>query len=302
MIYGEWKKLGLLLSSYKTKPIDIKEIKMSENSKSKMGSRYRCLLATELEQGKTRRLLEEICHPLPVKVTADDDYFPQGFSDSKELILTSQRAKHFFEKHFPDPGFDHVKLMLKDKWWLTPKKGGNTPNWDIVSSCELSNGSKALIIVEAKAHKSELDSAGKTLTTVATEDSSANHRSIEKAINKANAGLNAAYSPKGFSISIKRCYQLSNRFAFAWKLASLKIPVVLMYLGFVNAKEMGDYFHDDKDWAENLLEHSNGIIPEAVWNSSPIMIGGTPIFPIYRAVDIQSIPHIVKIYPTKVVV
>jgi len=264
------------------------------------GSRYRCLLATELEPAKARGLLEEICNPLPVKVNADDEYFPQGFSDPKELILTSHLAKDFIDNQFPDPGFNNVRAEIKDEWWLTPKKGGNSPNWDIVCSCSLDNESKAIIIVEAKAHISELDRSGKKQKNGATKDSRANHRSIENAINEANAGLNAAYGPQGFSISIKRCYQLSNRFAFAWKLASIGIPVILMYLGFINAKEMGDYFQDDEDWAKNLLEHSRGIIPEAAWNGDPIMIDSTPIYPIFRAVDIQATPNIVKIYPLKV--
>jgi len=274
---------------------------MSENSKCMNGSRYRCLLVTELEKEEVCKFLEDICRPLQVKITSNDDYFPKGFSDPKELILTSQVAEPFFNKHFSDSGFENVKLMVKDKWWLTPKKGGNTPNWDIVSSCTLNDSLKALIIVEAKAHKSELDRAGKKLKKGANDYSRANHQSIEKAIRDANDGLNASYAPKGFAISINQCYQLSNRFAFAWKLASLRIPVILMYLGFINAKEMGDYFQDDEEWAKNLLEYSNGIIPEAVWNRDPIMIGNTPIYPIYRAVDIQATPKIVKIYPPKVI-
>ncbi len=272
---------------------------MSENSKRMKGSRYRCLLATELESGKARKLLEDICRPLQVEITAEDEYFPKGFSCPKELILTSQVAKPFFDKHFPDIGFEHVKMKVKDEWWLKPRRGGNTPNWDIVSSCTLNFDSKALIIVEAKAHKSELDSAGKTHKTKASNESEANHKSIENAIIDANVGLNAAYAPKGFAISINQCYQLSNRYAFAWKLASLGIPVVLMYLGFIKAKEMGDYFQDDEVWMINLLAHSRGIIPEAAWNGSPIMVGSTPIYPIYRAADIQATPTIVKIYPPK---
>lgn len=272
---------------------------MSENSKRMKGSRYRCLLATELESGKARKLLEDICRPLQVEITAEDEYFPKGFSCPKELILTSQVAKPFFDKHFPDLGFEHVKTIVKDEWWLKPKLGGNTPNWDIVSSCTLNNQAKALIIVEAKAHISELDSAGKTLKKGANDNSTANHQSIEKAIIDANDGLNAAYTSKGFAISINQCYQLSNRFAFAWKLASLGIPVILMYLGFINAKGMGDYFQDDEVWMINLLAHSRGIIPEAAWNGSPIMVGSTPIYPIYRAADIQATPTIVKIYPPK---
>ena len=120
------------------------------------------LTCNRIGTGRSMQASEEICHPLHVKVTADDEYFPKGFSDSKELILTSKLAQPFFDKQFPDPGFKNVRIEVKDEWWLTPKKGGNTPNWDIVSSCSLDNGSKAIIIVEAKAHISELDRSGKT--------------------------------------------------------------------------------------------------------------------------------------------
>lgn len=273
---------------------------MTENSRSMKGSRYRCLLTTQLDLPEVRELLVEICNPLQVAITIKDEFFPKGFSYPKELILTSQQAKPFFDAHFPIPGFKHIKTMVKEEWWLTPKRGGNTPNWDIVSSCTLNNGSKAVIIVEAKAHKSEFDKTGKKLKIGANDDSVANHMSIEKAISEANDGLNAAYQPKGFAINIKQCYQLSNRFAFAWKIASLGIPVVLIYLGFIKATEMGDFFLDDEDWTKNLLNHCKGIIPKAVWNSTPIMIGNTPIYPIYRAIDIQPKPVIVKIYPPKV--
>ncbi|WP_218570500.1 hypothetical protein, partial [Pseudomonas sp. Kh7] len=81
---------------------------------------------TELESGKARKLLEDICRPLQVEITAEDEYFPKGFSCPKELILTSQVAKPFFDKHFPDLGFEHVKTIVKDEWWLKPKLGGNT--------------------------------------------------------------------------------------------------------------------------------------------------------------------------------
>jgi len=79
------------------------------------GSRYRCLLATEMKPAKARWLLEEICNPLPVKVNADDEYFPQGFSDPKELILTSHLAKDFIDNQFPDPGFKNFRAKVKDE-------------------------------------------------------------------------------------------------------------------------------------------------------------------------------------------
>jgi hypothetical protein len=266
-------------------------------SKTEKGSKYRCLLATSYARPKIHEFLVGICRPLKVTVTDDDEYFPQGFEKAKELILTSDNAKSFFEDKFPEIGFKKIKEKIKDNWWLTPKKGGNTPNWDLVSSCTLDNGDKALIIVEAKAHKGELDKSGKKLKSDASADSKANHESIKKAIEEANDGLNKAYGSKRFDISVDKCYQLSNRFAFAWKLAELEIPVILVYLGFINATEMDNYFDDYDDWKEALLKHSKGIIPEEVWNNGPIKIDKTPIHPICKIVDIQAVPDIKEIHP-----
>jgi hypothetical protein len=40
-----------------------------------------------------------------------------------------------------------------------------------------------------------------------------------------------------FHISRDNRYQMSNRFAWSWKLASVGVPVVLVYLGFVGAAD-----------------------------------------------------------------
>jgi hypothetical protein len=44
----------------------------------------------------------------------------------------------------------------------------------------------------------------------------------------------------GWTLSRDSHYQLTNRFAWAWKLASMGVPVVLGYLGFQGAAEMKD--------------------------------------------------------------
>lgn len=269
---------------------------MSAQSKCFKGSQYRCLLATSFETKEVYDLLMNLCKPLTLTITEGDDYFPKGFEDPRELILTSKRAEPFFEKHFPNIGFKKIKEELKDKWWLTPKKGGNTPNWDLVSSCILEDGRKALLLVEAKAHIGELDKSGKSPAKKNNDNSKANHESIKTAIEYAKNGLNRAYEAKGFGIDIDHCYQLTNRFAYAWKLASLGVPVVLMYLGFVNAYEMGEGYFKDKDhWEGALYDHCKGIIPQNVWNSKPIMIGDIPIYAIHRIMDILVRPDIVMI-------
>ncbi len=270
---------------------------MSTKARRLKGSRYRCLLATSFDTTEVYDLLMKLCKPLEITITTKDEFFPKGFEDHKEMILTSERAKDFWDTHFPDIGFDAIQENVRDEWWLKPKKGGNTPNWDLVSSCTLKDSRKALLLVEAKAHVNEFDKNGKKLDKDASEDSEANHNSIKEAIGAAMIGLNTAYKADSFKFDIDNCYQLTNRFAYAWKLASLDIPVVLMYLGFVNAYEMGDdYFKDDKHWEESLYEHSKGRVPRDIWNSDPIKVEGTPIYAVHRAMDIRARPDIIKIY------
>ena len=71
-----------------------------------------------------------------------------------------------------------------------------------------------------------------------------------------------------WSLSRDHHYQLSNRFAWAWKLASLGVPVVLVYLGFLGAEEMHDVgtpFQTTDDWAGTLMRHAAGTVPDSCW-------------------------------------
>jgi hypothetical protein len=63
-----------------------------------------------------------------------------------------------------------------------------------------------------------------------------NSGQIENALIEATVAWNALGS--GFALSANSHYQLSNRFAFAWKVAKMGTPVVLLYLGFLDAQEM----------------------------------------------------------------
>jgi hypothetical protein len=64
-------------------------------------------------------------------------------------------------------------------------------------------------------------------------------------------------------------YQISNRFAWSWKLTTLGLPVVLIYLGFLGAHEMGDRgqpFMKVSDWEGLVLSHSRRLFPAEVWD------------------------------------
>lgn len=75
-------------------------------------------------------------------------------------------------------------------WWI--KYGLQTPHWDLISTCTI-NGKQGILLVETKAHWSELEkeSKGKPFNEKeATENSKANHKIIKNAINEANTEIN----------------------------------------------------------------------------------------------------------------
>lgn len=78
-----------------------------------------------------------------------------------------------------------------------------------------------------------------------------------------------------FNLSTLEFYQLSNRFAFAWKLASMGIPTILIYLGFIGAEEMGKrHFKSHNDWKKCVEKGSEGIIPSEVWKTKTFYVNG----------------------------
>ncbi len=69
------------------------------------------------------------------------------------------------------------------------------------------------------------------------------------------------------------------------------VPVVLVYLGFVGAKDVDDLgkpFADCANWTRVVLDHSRGIVPEGAWGRE-IKIGGVSIRSLIRVWE-QEIP------------
>ena len=79
-------------------------------------------------------------------------------------------------------------------------------------------------------------------------------------------------------------YQLSDRFAWSCKLASLGIPVVLVYLGFLNAQDMSDQgklFRSYADWERTVTEYGKGVVDNDCWGRW-LDVEGTPFLPLIR--------------------
>jgi hypothetical protein len=156
----------------------------------------------------------------------------------------------------------------------------------LASTCSI-QGAKGLLLIEAKAHESELrkEEAGKSKPDD-SEGSRRNHERIGEAIEEAREGLECA-SKVSWGISRDSHYQMSNRFAWSWRLAELGYPVVLVYLGFLNALEMADRsapFRDHRHWEDLVIRHSENLFPPAIWGHS-IEFNGRSLVSLIRSVE-----------------
>lgn len=183
-------------------------------------------------------------------VSEYDNWMPKNIHLQKEAQL----------KDFLKYNFDTLLSSKIVEWWLHIDT--TTPNWDLVSTCTV-NGKRGILLVEAKAHWGELEkeSKEKFYDNNASDNSKLNHQEIGKAIEQANTEINKKIN--GVAISRDNCYQLSNRVAYAWWLANQGIPIVLIYLGFLNCQDMNDginrLFTNDKEWQDCFTMHAEQV-------------------------------------------
>ncbi|MBM4405827.1 MAG: hypothetical protein FJ039_06560 [Chloroflexi bacterium] len=217
---------------------------------------------------RVARALSALAEPSIAVITPEDFWMPQGLDMPEEAKL----GQH-------EPFLTSETRESLTQWWLEVPRNANTPNWDIASTCRVS-GRKGLLLIEAKAHSNELSSLGKS--SPRSRNGWKNHEKVATAISEANDALNRI--APGWSLSRDSHYQLSNRFAWAWKLTSLKVPVVLVYLGFLDANEMDDQgqpFASPSAWENCIRAHAHGVVPDSVCGNM-LDIAGTPFWPLIR--------------------
>jgi hypothetical protein len=196
--------------------------------------------------------LVQLVDPVDVRISASSSWMPRGHNAAKEA-----RLETFGPAVLPD---SNVWRGLRT-WWLAHEQGANTPNWDIALSAEV-EGKPGLVLVEAKANVPELRCSGKALQSDASGASRQNHQRIGTALDEAYTALRL-FSP-GVAISRDSHYQLSNRIAFAWKLATLGVPTVLVYLGFWGDQgivDAGEPFRDPAHWNEVFASYAHSRVP-----------------------------------------
>jgi hypothetical protein len=234
--------------------------------KERKGSRLRCLLLTEGDDNLVARRIAALAAPFATVEPEPGGWLPRGFTDPRELDLAREDSLL---------GADRDEVV---RWWLATARSARTPSWDIASRALVSRR-PGMILVEAKAHAGELSAGGGRSTDAG------NQERIAAAIRSANEGLESALP--GWGLVYDRHYQLSNRFAWAWKLASLGLDVVLVYLGFLGCTEMvGCRLLGDSDtWNSAVREHARGVVPEQAWGRR-IAVGDGSLLPLIRTARI----------------
>ena len=202
---------------------------------------------------------------------------PDGFANTAEPQL-----------HLPSPLLPEDERRALGHWWLPhDRQEARTPNFDLASTCTI-DGVAGLMLVEAKAHDTELskEAAGRRLDSDASEGRRASHETIGRAIEEARCDLSETTSLP-WSISRDTHYQMCNRFAWAWKLADVGIPVILVYLGFMRADEMKDRgtpFSSPSEWEALVRSHSAELFPDQIWNRR-WSVNEVPFIPLIRSIE-----------------
>jgi hypothetical protein len=233
------------------------------------GSFPRCLMFVDGERSEVAERLTQLVDLPNVRVSENDFWMPSGIPRLKQdgtWDTTPSNEPELGEA----VGFlgDSEKEDVKT-WWLAVRRQASTPNWDIASTCTVA-GRRGLLLVEAKAHAAELELLGKREPQDASPGRRKNHEQIGTAIAEANQAL-CNETGLAWRLSRDDRYQLSNRFAWAWKLMTYGYPVVLVYLGFLRAREMrdrGEPFADSHAWEHVVRAHSSTVVPAAAWGQA----------------------------------
>lgn len=250
-------------------------------AKERRGSKPRCHLLTHGDPDAIAARLTALVAPFAI-VSPSDRWMPQGFEQIAEPTL-------------PEAGrllSADVRLELK-RWWLTTASNNTrTPNWDVASTCTI-EGNAGIVLIEAKAHDQDLikeETGRKSIEVPVSGGARRNLLRIDWAIRDASVALSEE-TGLPWVLSRDWNYQMSNRFAWAWKLTDLGVPVVLVYLGFLHADEMNDRgkpLTDADEWQRIVKHHSKALFPESVWEHR-WMCGGQSLFPLIRSLDITLI-------------
>ena len=127
------------------------------------------------------------------------------------------------------------------------------PTWDLLAQCEV-HGQPGALLVEAKAHVSELDHGGRRPSKSISTQALQNSKRIDTSVAQCQRWLRAHGVPDA-SVSTKAHYQLVNRLSAATVLAECGLHVILMFLGFTGDTYFDDYIRDSEHWNDEIKRY-----------------------------------------------
>lgn len=243
------------------------------------------------DRGSRKHVLDLVCSPgfastldglldgTTFRVAADRHCRPVGRSCSSDW--NEYRVEDYLRRHPLSP----QGPFLDRTWWISHQ--GNRPNWDLI--CRITDGTRdGLLLVEAKAHEDEIvEQNKKSQPDPANPHSVANDRQIRQVLQQTNSAM-AQLGFGAFGLSADHHYQLSNRIAYAYKLATLGLPVVLMYLGFVGDRYFpNDWLRSPDHWQRLVGGYLQGVVPQGFPNRH-VTIGSGSLVMIVRSLDLDS--------------
>ena len=285
-------------------------------SQYEKGSSYQLLRVIEQDPKTLFNLVENGLASYSVRFDSSEQYSPNQQDKAESTIETFIReiAKEFSQ----------ADLKSIYNWWAPVKQ---TPNWDFISTCNI-NGSKGILLVEAKSHTEEMEEEGKPITVdlynkdiseearllakktlnldsnsaivteqelkrlidvladkslssdalmVSCKQKLSNHEKIGKAISEAKEVL--LDHCNNIAISRDSHYQLSNRIAYTWKLASIGIPTILLYLGFTEDPAWKDQFKSDQMWNKTIQSYFSNVKAKGLLDKKHIVLAnGVPAY------------------------
>jgi hypothetical protein len=203
-----------------------------------------------------------------------------GKQDWTELDLEE------YLKAFPIPG----GLTIDPEWWFPYKNAVNRrPTWDLVCHVHV-DGKPGILLVEAKAHVSELSEQDKKSPPnpksprSRANDCSVRLRLCEASLALSNIGLGQ------FHLSADNHYQLSNRLAYLNKVAGEGVPTILMYLGWLKSPDWpDDPIRDAKHWRDLVEGYVKAIAPSNFIGKLHQKSGGGSMQMVVRCLEASSV-------------
>ena len=153
---------------------------------------------------------------------------------------------------------------LDMNWWLRHRTSTNrSPSWDLIARLSNEKAKEVgLLIVEAKAHETEIKITDRKTPPTPTVKSQENHTHIARTIARASKRL-SRLGCGPFSLSHESHYQLANRLTCAALLADMGYHIVLMYLGFTGDTWFtDDHFRSPDHWQRVFGGYIQNVVPQ----------------------------------------